>query len=141
MLIPIEVTRLVDQERRQDAERRGRWLAIIRDQRRIERRHEGHRGGAGHRARLGRLFARLVAVARRLWAAIDRRLSDHTIPRLDASAEALWPANPEEADPPRWQLHLIEPRPRHTVEDAARSEAPMARTTPYRPGRAPRVTE
>jgi hypothetical protein len=77
----------------------------------------------------------------RLWAAIDRRLSDHTIPQLDASAEALWPANPEEADPPRWPLHLTAPRPRHAVDDVARSVGPRARAVPYRPGRAPRVTE
>lgn len=142
MLIPIEVTRLVDQERRQDAERRGRWFAIIREQRQLERRQGEGRSGAEHRTRgLRSLFARFGAVAGRLGAAIDRRLSDHTIPQLDASAEALWPANPEEADPPRWQLHLNEPRPRHAVEDVARSRRSGERGAAYRPGRTPRVTE
>jgi hypothetical protein len=34
-----------------------------------------------------------------------------TIVRIDASAETLWPSVvPEEADPPRWRLELLEAR-------------------------------
>ena len=35
MFLPIEVARLTEQERRQEFERRGRWLAIIREQRQL----------------------------------------------------------------------------------------------------------
>jgi hypothetical protein len=46
------------------------------------------------------------------WQAARRvlhRLWDHpfAIDSLDASAETLWPGNPEEPDPPRWQLGAL----------------------------------
>jgi hypothetical protein len=58
-----------------------------------------------------------LAVPRRIGAWTLRQLLEHsfTFDQLDGSAAALWPVNPEEPEPPRWRLDLIQPRDRRAV--------------------------
>jgi hypothetical protein len=43
--------------------------------------------------------------------ALARQVVEHpfSFDRVDAAATVLWPANPEEIDPPRWRLDLLTP--------------------------------
>lgn len=69
-----------------------------------------------------------AALGRRAALALVRRLLDHPheIDRLDASAASLWPANREEAEPPRWRLDLP-PAPRARIDAAERHLQPARR--------------
>jgi hypothetical protein len=85
---------------------------------------------------------RTVALVRRIGSGLRRHITEDpfTFDQLDASAEALWPANPEETDPPRWRLDLMEPRPLRATggrADAARvaGEAQVRGPIPLRTAR------
>lgn len=88
------------------------------------------------------LLGRSVMLARRCVAGIVRQAVVHpfTFDRLDASPGALWPRNPEESEPPRWQLGAIEPpahRPKATRRDghpAIRRPAVRVPSTPWETG-------
>jgi hypothetical protein len=72
------------------------------------------------------IVQRAASTGSRLGAALVGRALHHPfeIDRLDASAGSLWPRNPEEAVPPRWQFDHLEPqvrRPEHRADEVGRS--------------------
>src|SRR5262245_33297885 len=58
------------------------------------------------------IVRRVATSARRVGDALGAKLLDHPfeISRIDASAASLWPANQEEAEPPRWRPDAWQPR-------------------------------
>lgn len=50
-----------------------------------------------------------ASVIRRVMGQAIHQLIDHPfeIDRMDASADVLWPRNPEESDPPRWRFDAL----------------------------------
>jgi hypothetical protein len=58
------------------------------------------------------VIGRCVAITRRIAAGILRQAVEHpfTFDKLDASPGTLWPRNPEETTPPRWQLGGVQAR-------------------------------
>jgi len=87
-----------------------------------------------HWRRPARIVGYLLGSAPRLGSALRQQLLDHpsTIDRLDASAASLWPANPEEAQPPRWQMDDLVPRQIRAVRRTPVSEWATS-TTPRAP--------
>jgi hypothetical protein len=68
-----------------------------------------------------------ASVAGRVGGRVVRQLMDHpfTIDRVDASADALWPRNPEEADSPRWRFDALGRSARSAVPDEGPCACPV----------------
>jgi hypothetical protein len=68
------------------------------------------------------------SVAWRAGGRIVHQLFDHpfAIDRMDASADTLWPRNPEESVPPRWRFDAVSEPARSAVAD----EVPCACPAP-----------